>query len=59
VLSFLISREGDYRMVARAETALRVSPSASFLAEIESLLGPDRVRCRSRGMLERADAPTH
>ncbi len=43
-----VGRPGAYRLVARAETALRVSPSKQLSQELESMLGPNRVRFRAK-----------
>jgi DNA polymerase-3 subunit alpha len=58
-LSFEISCEGAYRMVARAEMNLKVKPSTQFVREIESVVGPNRVRCRSRGLIGANPGPRH
>jgi DNA polymerase-3 subunit alpha len=43
-----IARPGSYRIVARAEAAMRVAPSDRFDAAIESLIGPDRLVYRAK-----------
>ncbi len=43
-----IVRPGDFRVVARAEHTLRVSPSRQLSAALESVVGPGRVRYRAR-----------
>jgi len=43
-----IVRAGDFRVVARAEPTLRVSPSRQLSAALEGILGPGRVRYRAR-----------
>ena len=43
-----VARAGDYRMVARAEPALRVAPSRALTEAIEAVVGPGRVRYRAR-----------
>ena len=43
-----VVRPGDFRLVARAEAALRVSPSRQLSAALELAVGPGRVRYRSR-----------
>jgi DNA polymerase-3 subunit alpha len=43
-----IVREGDFRLVARAEPTLRVSPSPALSAALERVVGPGRVRYRAR-----------
>jgi len=47
-----VARPGAYRMVARAETGLRVSPSRKFSEALESVVGPNRVHYKAKGMLE-------
>jgi DNA polymerase-3 subunit alpha len=43
-----VIRPGDFRVVARAETSLRVNPSRQLSAALESAVGPGRVRYRAR-----------
>jgi DNA polymerase-3 subunit alpha len=43
-----VVRQGDFRVVARAETSLRVNPSRQLSAALESAVGPGRVRYRAR-----------
>jgi DNA polymerase-3 subunit alpha len=43
-----IVRAGDFRVVARAEPTLRVSPSRQLSAALEGVVGPGRVRYRAR-----------
>jgi DNA polymerase III subunit alpha len=43
-----VLRPGGWRLVARAEPALRVSPSQAFTDAVEGLVGPGRVRYRVR-----------
>jgi len=41
-----VRKPGGFRLVARAETALRVSPSRELTRQLESLVGPGRVKYR-------------
>ena len=43
-----VARPGAYRLVALAESALRVRPSRDFTEALEGLIGPNRVRFRAR-----------
>jgi DNA polymerase-3 subunit alpha len=43
-----IVRPGDFRLVARAEASLRVTPSRQLSAALEQAVGPGRVRYRAR-----------
>jgi DNA polymerase-3 subunit alpha len=43
-----VGRPGDWRLVARAEPALRVQPSRAFTRAVEAVLGPGRVRYRPK-----------
>jgi DNA polymerase-3 subunit alpha len=43
-----VVRPGDFRLVARAESSLRVNPSRQLSAALESAVGPGRVRYRAR-----------
>ena len=45
-----IVRPGDFRLVARVEPSLRVTPSHRLSAALESVLGPGRVRYRARAL---------
>jgi len=45
---FEVLAAGRYRMVARAEPALRVQPSADLTREIDGVLGPGRIVYRAR-----------
>lgn len=45
-----IVRAGDFRVVARAEPTLRVSPSRQLQAALENVVGPGRVRLRARAL---------
>jgi len=45
-----IVRAGDFRLVARAEHTLRVSPGRPLSAALESVVGPGRVRYRARAL---------
>lgn len=44
-----VTRPGAFRLVARAEPALRVAPSRALTDDLETLLGPGSVRFRARG----------
>ena len=50
-LFFEVARPGAYRLIARAESSLGVRPSTTFTEMLESVVGPDRVRYQSRGMI--------
>jgi len=53
-----VVRPQSFRLVARAESALRVRPSAAFAAAIEELLGPGRIVYRaSRPRASRRTSP--
>src|SRR6185503_10781821 len=43
-----VVRPGGFRMLARAEATLRVTPSRAFSAALEAVLGPGRVHYRAR-----------
>jgi DNA polymerase-3 subunit alpha len=43
-----IERAGEFRLVARAEHTLRVTPSRQLAAALEGVVGPGRVRYRAR-----------
>ena len=45
---FEVARPGQYRMLARAESQVGINPSEDFLSEVESLLGPQRLRFRAK-----------
>jgi len=45
-----IVRPGDFRLIARAEHTLRVTPSRNLSAALEGVVGPGRVRYRARAM---------
>ena len=47
-LFFEVARPGAYRLVARAESTMRVAPSDKFVEAVETLLGPDRIRYRAK-----------
>ena len=47
-LYFDVVRPGEFRLVARAETTLRVAPSPELSADLEQVVGPGRVRFRGR-----------
>jgi len=49
---FEVARPGNYRMIALAESSLRVRPSREFTQRIESLIGPDRIRFRAKTAVE-------
>jgi len=51
-LYFEVARPGVYSLVALAESALRVKASKGLTRDLETLLGPQRVHFRARGMLE-------
>ncbi len=42
-----VARPGRFRLVARAESALRVAPSPALTRALESVVGPGRVRYRA------------
>jgi DNA polymerase-3 subunit alpha len=43
-----VARPGAYRLVALAESSYRVSPSPRLSQDLESVVGPNRVRYRTR-----------
>lgn len=43
-----VVRSGRFRVVARAETALKVAPSRALTEALEAMLGPGRLRYRAR-----------
>jgi DNA polymerase-3 subunit alpha len=45
-----VARPGSYRLVARAEPALRVAPCRELTRSLETVLGPGRVRYRVPGI---------
>ena len=47
-LFFEVARPGAYRLIARAESTMRVAPSGEFVEAVETLLGPDRIRYRAK-----------
>jgi DNA polymerase-3 subunit alpha len=47
-LFFEVARPGSYRLTARAETAIGVTPSREFSRALETLVGPDRLRYRGK-----------
>ena len=51
-LYFEVARPGVYRLVAMAESAMGVAASKDLTHELESLIGPQRVQFRAKGMLE-------
>ncbi len=51
-LYFEVARPGVYRMVALAESALRVTASKGLTRDLESIVGKQHVHFRARGMLE-------
>jgi DNA polymerase-3 subunit alpha len=42
-----VARMGSFRLVARAEAALRVAPSGGLTRDLEAVLGPGRIRYRA------------
>ncbi|HXV75384.1 MAG TPA: DNA polymerase III subunit alpha [Candidatus Polarisedimenticolaceae bacterium] len=54
-LYFEVARPGAYRLVALAESSLRVAPSGAFAREIESIVGPNKVRYRTTPLLRSGD----
>jgi DNA polymerase-3 subunit alpha len=56
-LYFEIARHGVWRLVAQAESALRVAASRDFTRELEQLVGPNRVHYRARAMLRGTGGP--
>jgi DNA polymerase III subunit alpha len=56
-LYFEIARHGVWRLVAQAESALRVAASRDFTRELEQLVGPNRVHYRARAMLRGSGGP--
>jgi len=51
-LYFEVARPGAYRLVAVAESALRVTASKGFTRELESVVGRNRVHFRAKSMLK-------
>jgi DNA polymerase-3 subunit alpha len=51
-LYFEVARPGVYHLVALAESGLRVTASKGLTQELESLIGPQKVHFRARGMLD-------
>jgi len=47
-----VARPGNYRMIALAESSLRVRPSREFTQKLERLIGPDRIRFRAKTAVE-------
>ena len=47
-----VARPGAYRLVALAESGLRVAASKDFTRKLEGLVGPNRVRYRARPMVK-------
>jgi len=43
-----IVRPSDFRLVVRAEPALRVTPSRALLTDLEGVVGPGRVHFRAK-----------
>ncbi len=50
---FEVAEAGTYRLVVRAGSSCRVTPSRRFTEEIETVVGPNRVRYRPRPRRER------
>jgi DNA polymerase-3 subunit alpha len=50
---FEVAEAGAYRLVVRAGSSCRVTPSRRFTEEIETVVGPNRVRYRPRQRRER------
>jgi DNA polymerase-3 subunit alpha len=53
-LYFEVARPGAYRLVALAESTLKVAPSRRFAEEVEALVGPNRIRFQSRALIGEA-----
>jgi DNA polymerase-3 subunit alpha len=51
-LYFEVARPGAYRLVALAESGLRVTASTGFTRELESVVGRNRVHFRAKSMLK-------
>ncbi|MCH7781374.1 MAG: DNA polymerase III subunit alpha, partial [Acidobacteria bacterium] len=49
---FEVASPGNYRMIALAESSLRVRPSREFTQKMERLIGPDRIRFRAKTAVE-------
>ncbi len=49
---FEVARPGNYRMIALAESALRVRPTREFTQKMERLIGPNRIRFRAKTAVE-------
>ncbi len=47
-----VARPGNYRMIALAESALRVRPTREFTQKMERLIGPNRIRFRAKTAVE-------
>jgi DNA polymerase-3 subunit alpha len=45
-----IARPGEYRLVALAQSSFKVSPSARLSEDLETIVGPNRVRYRARSV---------
>ena len=45
---FEVARPGNYRMIALAESALRVRPTREFTQHLERIIGPNRIRFRAK-----------
>lgn len=43
-----VVRPGEFRLIARAESALRLAPSPALARAVESVLGPGRLRYRAK-----------
>jgi DNA polymerase-3 subunit alpha len=46
-----VASTGSYRLVARAEAAIGVKASKDFSRALESVIGPDRVRYKTKAMI--------
>jgi DNA polymerase-3 subunit alpha len=49
-LLFEVFREGSYTLTLRAESSIGVKPSPQLSHELEEVLGPDRVRYKTRAL---------
>ncbi len=50
-LYFEVARPGAYRLVALAESTLRVAPSRQFALDVEAVVGPNRLRFQSKALV--------
>ena len=46
-----VARPGAYRLVALAESTLRVTPSPTFARAVEAVVGPNRMRLKTRALV--------